>query len=53
MVTHSGAGRYALASMVRNWYTSYLERNFAENSEVVTRFLADVFIYMIVAQIKL
>ena len=53
MVTHSGAGRYALASMVRNWYTSYLERNFAENSAVVTRCLAEVEIYIKAAQIKL
>ena len=42
MVTHSGAGRYAFASMVRNWYTSYFERNFEANSAVVTRFLVDV-----------
>ena len=41
MVTHSGAGRYALASMVRNWYTSYLDLNFEENSAVVIRCLAD------------
>ena len=42
MVTHSGAGRYALASIVRNWYTSYFERNFEENSAVVMCYLADV-----------
>ena len=46
MVTLSGAGRYAFASMVRNWYTSYLDRNLAENSEVVTRCLVDVEIYI-------
>ena len=46
MVTHSGAGRYALASMVRNWYTSYLERNLAENSAVVMRCLCAVLICM-------
>ena len=32
---HSGAGRNAKASIVRNWYTSYFDLNFAENSEVV------------------
>ena len=53
MVTHSGAGRYALASIVRNWYTSYLERNLEENSAVVIRCLADVYIYMVVDKIKL
>ena len=53
MVTHSGAGRYALASMVRNWYTSYLERNLEENSAVVTRCLEEVCIYIKPALIKL
>ena len=53
MVTHSGAGRYALASIVRNWYTSYFDRNFAENSAVVTRRFSEVEIYMNVCQMKL
>ena len=53
MVTHSGAGRYALASIVRNWYTSYFERNFAANSAAVTRFLAEDDIYIAFDQMKL
>ena len=53
MVTHSGAGRYALASIVRNWYTSYFERNFAANSAVVTRFLAEDDIYIAFDKMKL
>ena len=53
MVTHSGAGRYALASIVRNWYTSYFDRNFAANSDVVTRRFSEVDIYMNVYQMKL
>ena len=53
MVTHSGAGRYALASMVRNWYTSYFERNFAANSAVVIRCFAEVDIYIAFDKLKL
>lgn len=43
-MTHSGGGRYAIASIDRNVYTSYLERNFAANSAVDTRYLSPVLI---------